>query len=185
MATKISPTLKTTANSDIITLAAGCFWGVERAFKRYFTGKGLIDIKVGYANGIANIGKVNYEQVCTGKTDFVESVQIAFDPSQTSLENILDIFFRIHDPTTLNSQGPDMGSQYRSAIMVHNEEQRKIAIAVRDRMQKDWYPSRKIVTSIEDIRVWYDAETYHQQYLDKNPGGYECPTHFLRTKPMI
>lgn len=181
----VSPTLKTTASSKLITVAAGCFWGVERVFTKYFKDKGLVDCKVGYANGLKTAGPVNYEKVCSGSTNFVEALQISYEPSQVSLRDILDIFFRIHDPTTPNAQGPDVGTQYRSAILTHSAEDQKIATEVRDHFQKEWYPKDKILTTIENIEIWYDAETYHQKYLDKNPGGYECPTHFLRTKPKV
>lgn len=185
MSSTVSSTLKTTPSSSLITLAAGCFWGVEKFFRRYYGGRGLVDIKVGYANGVPTIGNINYEKVCSGDTNFVESVQISYEPKELSLENILDVFFRMHDPTTVNAQGPDIGTQYRSVIMTHNEEDNKIAWATKERMQKEWYPNHKIVTIIEPIHIWHNAEDYHQEYLDKNPSGYECPSHFLRTKPLV
>lgn len=185
MATSVSSALKTTPTSSLITLAAGCFWGVEKVFRRYFGNQGIIDIKVGYANGIPTVGNVNYEKVCSGSTDFVESIQISYESSQVTLEKLLDTFFRMHDPTTVNAQGPDVGTQYRSAIMTHDEKSQKLAWDVKEKMQTEWYPNHKIVTIIEPIKIWYDAEEYHQEYLKKNPGGYECPSHFLRTKPKI
>lgn len=175
--------MATTGSSKLITLAAGCFWGVEKVFRKQFGDKGLLDVRVGYANGIPTIGNVNYEKVCSGSTDFVEAVQISYEPEKLPLESILDIFFRMHDPTTANAQGPDHGTQYRSAIMTHNEEDNKVAWDMKLKMQTEWYPNSQIVTIIEPIKVWYDAEAYHQQYLKKNPGGYDCPTHFIRTKP--
>ncbi|CAK9440480.1 uncharacterized protein LODBEIA_P45770 [Lodderomyces beijingensis] len=181
----ISPTLVQTSTSKIITLAAGCFWGVEKVFKKQFAGKGLVDIKVGYANGIPTVGNINYEKVCSGSTNFVESVQLSYEPSKLKIEDIYDIFFRMHDPTTVNSQGPDTGTQYRSAILTSDEEQNKIAWDTKEKFQKEWYPHHKIATIIEPIKIWYDAEDYHQSYLEKNPGGYECSTHFLRTKPKV
>lgn len=181
----VSPTIKTTSTSKLITVAAGCFWGVERVFTKYFQGKGLVDAKVGYANGIKSVGHVDYKSVCSGSTNFAEALQISYEPSQVSLNDILDIFFRIHDPTTVNAQGPDHGTQYRSAIFTHNEEDLSIAKEIKEQFQKEWYPNHKISTQIEPIEIWYDAEDYHQEYLDKNPGGYECPTHFLRTKPKV
>lgn len=181
--TIVSPTLKTTTTSQLITLAAGCFWGVEKVFQKQFAGKGLVDVKVGYANGKPNIGDVNYRQVCTGETEFAESIQIAYEPATLKLEDIIDIFFRMHDPTTLNSQGADVGTQYRSVIMAHNEEDLKVAQEVKEKVQKAFYPNHKIVTYIEPIKVWYDAEDYHQKYLQKNPTGYECANHFIRTEP--
>ncbi|KAI3402424.1 mxr1 [Candida oxycetoniae] len=185
MPSTVSPKILTTPTSKIITLAAGCFWGVEKVFRKQFTDKGLIDIRVGYANGIPTMGNVNYEQVCSGSTNFVESVQLSYEPQTLKIENIYDIFFRMHDPTTVNSQGPDVGTQYRSAILTSDEEQNKIAWQVKEQFQKEWYPNHKIVTIIEPIKVWHDAEDYHQKYLEKNPSGYECSTHFLRTKPKV
>jgi peptide-methionine (S)-S-oxide reductase len=181
----VSSALKITPSSSLITLGAGCFWGVERVFKKQFGGKGLVDIKVGYANGIPTIGNVNYESVCLGNTNFVEAVQISFEPSQLSLKEILDIFFRMHDPTTVNSQGPDRGTQYRSVILTHNDQDNEIAWTLKKENNKGWYPNHEVVTVIEPIKIWHDAENYHQQYLEKNPGGYECPSHFIRTKPKV
>lgn len=156
---------------------------MERVFSREFLNNGILDIKVGYANGIPICENVNYEKVCTSKTGFAEAIQISYEPSKLSLAAILDIFFRMHDPTTVNHQGGDMGSQYRSVIMTHSDEELILVLEARDRFQRDWYPNHKIVTIFEPIKIWYDAEDYHQQYLDKNPGGYECSTHFIRQTP--
>lgn len=183
--TLISPTIKTSPTSKLITVAAGCFWGVERVFTKQFRDKGLLDAKVGYANGNKNSGPVNYKTVCSGSTNYAEALQISYEPSQLSASEILSIFFRIHDPTTINAQGPDHGTQYRSAVFVHDDEDLQLAKSVKEEFQKEWYPNHQIVTQIEAIDSWYDAEDYHQKYLDKNPSGYECPTHFLRTKPKI
>ncbi|KAK6197048.1 peptide methionine sulfoxide reductase MsrA [Scheffersomyces amazonensis] len=183
--TIVSPSLKSTATSKIITLAAGCFWGVERVFQKQFAGKGLLDVKVGYANGVQNLDTVTYEKVCTGSTNFAESIQVSFEPAQLKLEDILDIFFRMHDPTTVNSQGPDVGTQYRSAIFTHSADERELALKLKEEYQKTWYPNHTVATIIEPISNWYDAEEYHQKYLEKNPAGYECPSHFIRTKPKI
>lgn len=181
----ISPTIKTTSSSKLITLAAGCFWGVEHLFNKQFHNKGLVDIKVGYANGIESLTDVNYRKVCLGETNFLEAVQISYEPGQLPLLDILNLFFRMHDPTTVNRQGPDQGTQYRSAIYYQTEEDKQAAIAARDEAQKTWYPHHKIVTQIEPLKIWYDAEDYHQEYLIKNPGGYECPSHFIRTLPKV
>lgn len=179
----VSPTIANTATLRLVTVAAGCFWGVEHVFNKHFKSKGLVDAKVGYANGNGN--SATYKSVCTGTTNFAEALQISYEPSAVSLETLLDFFFRIHDPTTVNLQGPDRGTQYRSAIFPHSAEDLAVAEKVRARFQKEWYPTQKIATVIEPIKVWFDAEDYHQQYLDKNPGGYECPTHFVRTKPKV
>lgn len=182
---KISPTIKTTATSQFITVAGGCFWGMEKVVRKQFGHRGLVDVRVGYANGDPNTLPVDYKKVCTGATNFAESVQIAYEPSSLTPKEILDIFFRIHDPTTVNSQGPDKGTQYRSAILVHNKEELLVAEAAKEAAQKTWYPNDSLVTEIEEIAVWIDGEDYHQQYLEKNPTGYECPTHFLRQLPKI
>lgn len=184
--TLTSPTIKSFAGSKFVTLAAGCFWGVERAILNNLKGRGIVDAKVGYAAGGSSKESsepVTYQKVCSGSTGLAEALQVTYDPLQLHLKDVLDIFFRIHDPTTVNSQGPDVGTQYRSAIFVHDAEDLAVAKESKEFFQKEWYPNHTIATAVEPISVWYDAEDYHQEYLDKNPGGYECPTHFLRTKP--
>ncbi|KAK9476749.1 peptide methionine sulfoxide reductase MsrA [Lipomyces japonicus] len=177
----ISPTLVVPEGAEVATLAAGCFWGVEHIYRKYFgNGKGLLDARVGYSGG--STVKPGYRDVCTDTTGHAEALQIVFDPTLVSFDTLVDFFFRIHDPTTLNRQGPDRGSQYRSAIFFHSPAQRQTAIDVRDRLQKSFYPDSNIVTKITPIENWWDAETYHQLYLVKNPDGYECPTHFVRTQ---
>lgn len=180
-----SPSLETNASTKIITLAAGCFWGVERVFSKHFKSRGLVDIKVGYANGSAAIPDVTYKQVCSGATGYAECVQISYNEQYLLLKEILDIFFRIHDPTTVNSQGPDVGTQYRSGIFTHSKQDLETANDCKKYFQAEWYPNSRVTTTIEPIKNWYDAEDYHQRYLLKNPGGYECPTHFLRTRPKV
>jgi peptide-methionine (S)-S-oxide reductase len=118
-------------------------------------------------------------------TPDAEALQFTFDPKIVSYEKLIDFFFRMHDPTTVNQQGPDIGSQYRSAIFTHNEKQQSIAEKVKERMQQEFYPRKRIVTQIVPIHEFWDAEAYHQKYLYKNPDGYACPSHFLRTKPQI
>lgn len=185
MSSSLSPSLKTTSTSKLITLAAGCFWGVEKVFKKQFTGKGLVDVRVGYANGNPDVNGVTYKRVCVGDTQFAEAIQLSYEPSQLSLAEILDIFFRMHDPTTLNQQGGDTGTQYRSVIMTHDDADFKVAEEIKQKMQKEFYPNHTIVTYIEPIKIWHEAEDYHQEYLQKNPTGYECPSHFIRTKPKV
>lgn len=181
--TLISPTLKLAPGSQVITVAAGCFWGVEHIYRKHFgNGKGLIDCRVGYCGGVTE--NPTYKAVCTSGTQHAEALQIEFDPKIVSYETLVDFFFRIHDPTTLNRQGPDVGTQYRSAIFTHSDEQQKIAEAVKDRMQKTFW-AKPISTAILPITNWWDAEDYHQRYLINNAGGYECPTHYVRTKPEI
>ncbi|QPG77364.1 hypothetical protein FOA43_004777 [Brettanomyces nanus] len=176
----ISRTLKTTQSSELCTVAAGCFWGVEHMYRKHLNDR-IIDAKVGFANGTTT--KPSYKDVCNGDTGHAESLQISFEPSKISYKELVEFFFLIHDPTTLNSQGPDTGLQYRSAIFTHDNAQTQIAKQVRQEMQKKWYPHDNVLTSIEPIKCFYDAEDYHQKYLFKNPAGYQCPTHFLRTSP--
>lgn len=171
--TKYLPTYR------IATVAAGCFWGVEHIYRKTFLGKGLIATEVGYSGG--DTANPTYKQVCTSSTNYAEALQIVYDPKVLSYEDILDFFFRIHDPTTLNSQGPDKGTQYRSAIFTQDLEEQNVAEQVKQRFQ-DTFWSRPIVTDIIPIKNWYDAEDYHQKYLEKNKDGYECPTHFVREK---
>lgn len=109
-----------------------------------------------------------------------EAVLLVFDPQQLPYKTLVEFFYKMHDPTTANRQGPDVGTQYRSGIFYHSDEQQKIAKEVTERVQKEWWTNGKIQTEILAAREWWDAEEYHQLYLDKNPSGYECPSHFVR-----
>jgi methionine-S-sulfoxide reductase len=142
------------------TFGAGCFWGVEAAFRRT---QGVTGTKVGYAGG--KVDNPTYEQVCSDTTGHAEVVQVTYDPEQVPYEQLLTIFWLEHDPTQLNRQGPDVGSQYRSVIFVHDEEQRAAAEASREAVQARF--TRPVVTTIEDARPFWEAEDYHQQYLEK------------------
>jgi len=137
---------------------------------------GVLSTSVGYTGG--NTSGPTYETVKTGKTGHAEAIQIVFDPSQTTFEKILLFFFKIHDPTTSNRQGNDIGTQYRSAVFTHSEEQKKIAEAMKLRVEKSGKWKRPLVTEIVPAGPFYPAESYHQKYLQKNPGGYTC--HFVR-----
>ncbi|ORX96616.1 reductase [Basidiobolus meristosporus CBS 931.73] len=159
------------------TFAAGCFWGVEKVFQRHFKKAG-ITTKVGYTGGVTQ--NPGYKLVCTGSTQHAEAIEITFDPSQVTYEILTEFFYRMHDPTTENRQGPDVGSQYRSAIFYHSPEQKAIAERVTKEVQEQHYKGQPIATRIVPAGEFYDAEEYHQEYLEKNPDGYECPTHFLR-----
>lgn len=180
MSAAISKTLKRTATSEICTVAGGCFWGVEHMYRKHFDGR-IIDAKVGFANG--KTIQPSYKQVCAGSTGHSEAIQISYEPNKVSYRELIQFFFLMHDPTTVNAQGPDLGFQYRSAIFAANDAQKKIAEEVENETQKKWYPHDKIVTTIEPIKCFYNAEEYHQKYLFKNPTGYQCPTHILRTTP--
>ena len=142
------------------TFGAGCFWGVEAAFRRT---QGVTGTKVGYAGG--KVDNPTYEQVCSDTTGHAEVVQVTYDPEQVPYEQLLTIFWLEHDPTQLNRQGPDVGSQYRSVIFVHDEEQRAAAEASREAVQARF--TRPVVTTIEDAPPFWEAEDYHQQYLER------------------
>ena len=142
------------------TFGAGCFWGVEATYRNT---KGVLSTAVGYAGG--HLPNATYKDVCSGKTGHAEVVELEFDPSQVSYEDLLNVFWENHDPTTLNRQGPDVGSQYRSAIFFHSPEQEAIAKASREKAQSRF--KNKIVTEITPASEFYRAEDYHQQYLEK------------------
>jgi peptide-methionine (S)-S-oxide reductase len=154
--------------TQLATFAAGCFWGVEAAFREI---EGVVDTRVGYTGG--TIVDPSYEQVCSGNTGHAESVEVWFDPKLISYSELLATFWTIHDPTSLNRQGWDFGSQYRSAIFFHDAEQERQAIASRDAHQGS--RSRPIVTEIVSAPDFYDAEDYHQRYFERN-GGAVCAT---------
>jgi len=161
------------SSTEIAILAGGCFWGMEDLIRVL---PGVKETVVGYTGG-ETLGP-NYETVKTGKTGHAESIQIIFDPQQLSYEKLLLFFFTIHDPTTANRQGNDLGTQYRSAIFYQSPEQKQIAEAVKIRVERSGKWKKPVVTEIVAAKPFYPAETYHQKYLQKNPGGYTC--HFNR-----
>jgi peptide-methionine (S)-S-oxide reductase len=144
------------------TFAAGCFWGVEDAFRQV---KGVTSTTVGYIGGTTK--NPSYKEVCTDRTGHAEAVEVEFDPNQVSYRELLALFFQSHDPTTLNRQGPDFGSQYRSAIFFHDAEQEKEAHESRAALEKAAIFKRPIVTQIVPAPEFYRAEDYHQQYFEK------------------
>jgi len=144
------------------TFAAGCFWGVEAAFRQV---PGVVDTAVGYTGG--SLANPTYEDVCTDRTGHVEAVEVTFDPSRVGYEDLLNVFWENHDPTQKNRQGPDVGTQYRSAIFFHDPAQRDAAIASRDRLEKSGRFRRPIVTEIVPAATFWRAEEYHQKYLEK------------------
>ena len=146
------------------TFAAGCFWGVEAAFRRV---DGVVETTVGYTGG--ETANPSYEEVCGGRTGHAEAVELQFDPSRVSYDELLDIFWALHDPTTLNRQGPDVGTQYRSAIFVHDAEQEAAAAASKARLEEARRYRKPIVTEIVPAGAFYRAEDYHQQYFEKSP----------------
>lgn len=159
----------------LCTVAAGCFWGVEHMYRQQFKNKGLLDARVGYIGG--DTSNPSYRAVCSGRTGHAEALQVHFDPSQVSYRQLLEFFYKMHDPTTANRQGPDVGSQYRSAVFYHDAEQEKVAREVTERVSNEWWAKYgKVTTEILPAGQWWDAEDYHQKYLETNPGGYECPS---------
>jgi peptide-methionine (S)-S-oxide reductase len=148
------------------TFAAGCFWGVEESF---YDLPGVTAARVGYIGG--HLEHPTYQQVCSGSTGHVEAVEVTFDPDTISYEQLLKFFWQAHDPTQLNRQGPDVGSQYRSAIFYHSEEQRRLAEESRDALDASGRYRRSGVTEILPAAPFWEAEEYHQKYHLKNGGG--------------
>ncbi len=144
------------------TFGAGCFWGVEAAFRQV---PGVIDAAVGYAGG--HLPNPTYRDVCTDETGHAEVVQVEYDPAQVSYDALLNVFWENHDPTTVNRQGPDVGTQYRSVIFYHSPEQEAAARASKEKMDRSGAFRRPIVTQIEPAPEFYRAEDYHQRYLEK------------------
>ena len=147
------------------TFAAGCFWGVEAAFQKI---KGVEKTIVGYTGG--KTINPTYEQVCTDKTGHAEAIQITYNPEKISYEQLLETFWKIHDPTQHNRQGPDIGSQYRSAIFYHNDKQKRIAEKSKKKLDGSNKFSKPIATEITEAKTFYRAEEYHQKYFKKNKG---------------
>ena len=150
------------------TFGAGCFWGVEEFFRKI---PGVINTTVGYMGGI--VEHPTYEQVCTGQTGHAEVVQIVFNPQEVTYEQLLWEFFHMHDPTTLNRQGPDRGTQYRSVVFTHNSDQHEQAKAMKERLDQSGKFKNPIVTEITSASTFFRAEEYHQRYLQKQ-GGPSC-----------
>lgn len=153
------------------TFGAGCFWGVETAFRQV---KGVLSTAVGYSGG--TFKDPTYHDVCTGRTGHAEVVEVEYDPSKVSYEELLAVFWNIHDPTTLNRQGPDVGTQYRSAIFFHNPEQEVAAKTSKEQLQHSGRFKKPIVTELTPTSPFYRAEEYHQRYLEKH-GQASCGLH--------
>jgi len=147
---------------EIATFGAGCFWGVEESFRQI---PGVLDTSVGYLGGLTQ--NPTYQDVCSDETGHAEVVQITYDPARVSYDQLVDAFWEAHDPTTLNRQGPDMGTQYRSAIFFHSAEQERLARASKEKMESSGKFRRPIVTEITPASTFYRAEEYHQKYLAK------------------
>lgn len=151
-------------NLEVATLAGGCFWCLEAVYDEL---KGVVDVVSGYSGG--SQPNPTYEAVCTGETGHAETVQLIYDPKIITYRQLLEVFFTIHDPTTLNRQGADVGTQYRSAIFYHNPEQKAIAESVIQELEQQNIWAKPIVTEITPFSVFYPAEAYHQEYFKRNP----------------
>ncbi|WP_135363600.1 peptide-methionine (S)-S-oxide reductase MsrA [Halosimplex halophilum] len=162
--------------TETATLAGGCFWCIEAAFKEL---DGVESVTSGYAGG--HVENPSYREVCSGSTGHAEVVQVEYDPATVAYEDLLEVFFRIHDPTTKDRQGPDVGSQYRSAVYYHDDEQKAVVERFVHNLQEggdfDSYENDEIVTEIEPLDTFYEAEEKHQDYYDKNPGDRYCQFH--------
>lgn len=157
------------SNMEIATLAGGCFWCTEAIFKRL---KGVQSVVSGYSGG--DVKNPTYEQVSSGTTGHTESIQITFDPKVISYEQLLEIFFKLHDPTTLNRQGADVGTQYRSAIFYHDQKQKGTAEKVKTEIEKSGMYKDPVVTKIESFKNFYKAEDYHQDFYQRNLSTSYC-----------
>ena len=154
------------------TFAAGCFWGVESAFR---TIDGIVDTQVGYIGGETE--NPTYKEVCTGRTGHAEAIELSFDPEVITYQQLVELFWRVHNPTQMNRQGPDRGTQYRSAIFYHSDEQRQIATRSRDKLDASNAYRKPIATEITPTSTFYRAEEYHQRYFEKT-GNPAC--HFFK-----
>jgi peptide-methionine (S)-S-oxide reductase len=155
--------------TELATFGGGCFWCTEAIFERV---KGVLSVVSGYSGG--HVKNPTYKQVTSGTTGHAEVVQISYDPSEVSYLELLEIFFKTHDPTTLNRQGADVGTQYRSIVLFHNEEQRNLAMEVIKELGQEEIWRNPIVTAVEPFEAFYSAEAYHQEYYENNPNVGYC-----------
>jgi methionine-S-sulfoxide reductase len=162
-----------TPTTETATLAAGCFWGTEEFFRKV---PGVLSTRVGYTGG--GLKNPTYEDTSTGTSGHAESLELTFNPAKVSYADLLTLFFKMHDPTTANRQGNDAGTQYRSAIFFHSEQQKKTAADLMRKIEKSGAWKATLTTQLAPAGVFYPAEDYHQQYLVKHPGGYD--NHYLR-----
>ncbi|KAF7332771.1 Peptide methionine sulfoxide reductase [Mycena kentingensis (nom. inval.)] len=167
---------------------AGCFWGTEHIFLKHYpisASKGILKTAVGYTGGKESSQNPSYKEVCSGATQHAEAVRIEFDPATVEYAELVEFFYRTHDPTTVNRQGGDVGTQYRSAIFTTTPEQAEVAQRVTDEVQAKHFTTKvgardsPLASPLDPRGPWWDAEDYHQLYLFKNPSGYQCPTHRL------
>jgi peptide-methionine (S)-S-oxide reductase len=176
-------------NSQRAIVAGGCFWGVEALYRKHWgNGKGLLDCRVGYTGGESRAP--SYREVCSGRSGHAESLLLVFDPEKVSYAQLIEFFFKMHDPTTLNRQGADTGTQYRSAVFTETDEQMKIAQEIKQKVGQQWYNGKSITTQIAKATQWYDAEKEHQDYnavqeANLDFGYYHCPAHRVRPFPPL
>ena len=161
------------AATETATFAAGCFWGTEELFRKI---PGVLATRVGYTGG--HLANPTYEDTSTGTTGHAESVELRFDPTKVGYADLLTLFFKMHDPTTANRQGNDVGSQYRSAIFFHDDKQRETAVEVMRKVEKSGAWGARLTTELAPAGTFFPAEESHQHYLVKHPGGYD--NHYLR-----
>jgi methionine-S-sulfoxide reductase len=154
---------------ETIYLGGGCFWCIEAVFQRL---NGVISVESGYAGGYTK--NPTYKEVCTGNTGHAEVVKVVYNPNEISLSEILEVFFSVHDPTTLNRQGNDVGTQYRSAIYFVNEHQKEIILSFMDMLKKEKIFDKPLTTEVKPINIFYKAENYHQNYYNDNPDQPYC-----------
>jgi len=166
---KIGETMISPENLDTITLGAGCFWCVEAVFEQL---KGVYSVESGYSGG--HVKNPSYKEVCTGNTGHAEVCQVSYNPSEISLNEILEVYWTTHDPTTLNRQGADVGTQYRSVVFYHNDEQRRYAEDVKNRLIQAKVWETPVVTQIVPFENFYKAEDYHQEYYSNNASQPYC-----------
>jgi peptide-methionine (S)-S-oxide reductase len=161
--------MEETDPNRLATFGGGCFWCIEAIFRKL---KGVEGVVSGYSGG--DFKNPSYEQVCTGETGHAEVIQVSFDPEKVSYEELLEVFWKIHDPTTKNRQGNDVGSQYRSVIFYHNEDQKKLAEYSKSKLEAEGAWKRPIVTEIKTFTGFWPAEAYHQDYFKNNPSNGYC-----------
>ena len=165
-------------DSELATLGGGCFWCTEAAFKEL---DGVVEVTSGYAGG--HVEDPSYEAVCSGDTGHAEVVQVEYDPAKLSYEDVLKVFFTVHDPTQLNRQGPDVGTQYRSAVFYHDDEQKQTVERFVDELEAAGaYDEEEIVTEVSPLEEFYEAEASHQDYYEKNPNDRYCS---IQAEPKV
>jgi len=176
-AIKSSENLQLGEGVETAVFASGCFWGTEHLFTQHYSHLPQFTATSGYTGGKETSKQPTYREVCSGATGHAEAVKLTYQTGSVGYGELVEFFYRTHDPTTVDRQGPDRGTQYRSAIFYTTPEQKEVAEKVTQEVQEKYHKDHKIVTQIQSLGAFYNAEDYHQDYLNQNPGGYECPTH--------